>query len=60
MTRQHKQPPMTVRNPAYRLAIQRLDKAMASANKHNDAYLSWVENEKLTRMRIALFGCAPK
>jgi len=60
MNRQHKQPQMTVRNPAYRQAIQRLDEAVASANKHNDAYLSWVEAEKLTRARIALFGCAPK
>ena len=60
MNRQHKQPQMTVRNPAYRQAIQQLDEAVARANKHNDAYLSWVEGEKLTRMRLALFGSAPK
>ena len=28
MTRQHKQPQMTVRNPAYRQAFQRLDESL--------------------------------
>jgi hypothetical protein len=53
MTRQHKQPPMTVRNPTYGQAFAHLDAALAKNTRSNDI-------EKIDRLRRALFGELPE
>jgi hypothetical protein len=49
MNRHHKQPQMTVRNPTYRQAFQRLDESLV-VNAQSDNF------EKIQLMRLALFG----
>ena len=58
MNRQQKPAHRRVRNPAYRPALQRLEEALVRACQRNQAYEDLVADEKLTRARLALFGCA--
>lgn len=49
----------SVRAPAYRQTLQRLDEALGR-DQTSRAYQDWEEEEKLTQARLALFGSAPK
>jgi hypothetical protein len=49
MNRRQKPPPLAIRNPAYRRAVQRLEEALA---KHSASYNAG----KINLLRQALFG----
>ena len=59
MTRHQKSPSPVIRNRAWRQAVQRLNETLAR-NKRNQAGSALALEEQLTRVRFALFGCAPK
>jgi hypothetical protein len=59
MTRHQKSPSPVIRNRAWHPAIQRLNETLAR-NKRNQAGSALALEEQLTRVRFALFGCAPK
>lgn len=58
----HRPPPRTRHAAAYRPAFERLDAALASARqcRRNQKEAGLAETERITRARLALFGCAPK
>ncbi len=48
------------RRDVYERLSQRLEVSLERQRKANHAEGTLIENEKLTRARLALFGCAPK
>lgn len=63
MNRRPKTPPPRCPPPAYRRAFEELDMALAEWNRRHRAALELAENlaldAQITRLRLALFGCAP-
>ena len=59
MTRRQKSPNPMIRNRAWRSAVQRLNESL-TRNKLHRAESALALEEQLTRVRFALFGCAPK
>ena len=49
-----------VRRDVYERLSQRLAEFMERERKANQATWRLIEDEKMTRARLALFGCAPK
>jgi hypothetical protein len=59
MNHLQKSPAFTARTAPYRKAIQRLNQALEGARQRNGSYYAKLEQEKLNRVRMLLFGCAP-
>jgi hypothetical protein len=58
MIEQHKSPQLMIRNRAWRPAVERLNESL-TRNRRTQAESAQVLKEQLTRVRFALFGCAP-